>query len=97
VVKKRVTPKKSTATRKSAAPSRPRRGDRSRLDLRPLHDHIRDRIKKLKKQKERGQPAAAAAAGAGPMGGSIDDTIERLQAALDTLIDICHPTMDIPI
>ena len=95
MVKKRVTPKKSTAKRKPAAASR--RGDRSRLDLRPLHDHIRDRIKKLKKQKGKGQPVAAAAAGAGPMGGSVDDTIERLQAALDTLIDICHPTMDIPI
>lgn len=97
MVKKRVT-KKATATRKGAAPARPRRGDRSRLDLRPLHDHIRDRIKKLKKQKDKGQPAAGpAAAGPGPMGGSVDETIERLQAALDTLIDICHPTMDIPI
>ena len=95
MVKKRAT-KKATATRKAASPARPRRGDRSRLDLRPLHNHIRDRIRKLKKQKDRSAPVAAAA-GAGPMGGSVDDTIERLQAALDTLIDICHPTMDIPI
>lgn len=96
MVKKRGTSKKATGARKSAASSRPRRGDRSRLDLRPLHDHIRERIKKLKKQKDRAQPAAAAA-GPGPMGGSVDETIDRLQAALDTLIDICHPTMDIPI
>ena len=97
MVKKRVT-KKATATRKAAAPARPRRGDRSRLDLRPLHDHIRDRIKKLKKQKDKGPAVAAVGpAGAGAMGGSVDETIERLQAALDTLIDICHPTMDIPI
>ena len=96
MVKKRVPPKKSAAKRKSAAPSRPRRGDRSRLDLRPLHDHIRQRIKHLRKQKDKGQPGPAAA-GAGPMDGGVDETIERLQAALDTLIDICHPTMDIPI
>lgn len=87
MVKKRVTPKrKSTKKKASARSSQPRRGDRSRLDLEPLQRHIRKRIKEL----ESGRPAAEARVGE-------DDTVERLKAVLETLQDICHPTMDIPI
>jgi hypothetical protein len=97
VVKKRATSRKPAGKKKkSAAVKPPRRGDRSRLDLTPLHDHIRARIEKLKKKKK--QPVVPVEGmGIAAMGGSDDDTIERLQNALDTLIDICHPTMDIPI
>ena len=91
MVKKRAT-KKTAGKRKSSSAGG--RGDRSRLDLRPLQKHIRRRIADLKKQKKGPGPAAA---GVGPQGGSVDETIERLESALETLIDICHPTMDIPI
>ena len=90
MVKKRVTPKKPARRKKAAkaAKSRPR-ADRSRLDLAPLQKHIRQRIKDLKDRK----PEAAAAR----EGESSDETIARLESALETLEDICFPTMDIPI
>jgi len=94
VVKKRAT--KKTAGKKKGS-SAGGRGDRSRLDLRPLQKHIRRRINDLKKQKKGPGGPGPAAAGVGPRGGSVDETIERLESALETLIDICHPTMDIPI
>jgi hypothetical protein len=95
VVKKRAT-KKAAGKRKTSSAGGG--GDRSRLDLRPLQKHIRRRISDLRKQQKKGPMAAAApAAAVGPRGGSVDETIARLEGALETLIDICHPTMDIPI
>jgi hypothetical protein len=91
VVKKRVTPRKPTRKAKSAkSKASSSRGDRSRLDLGPLQEHIRKRIKDL----EYGAKPAATAARAAESG---DDTVERLRNALETLEDICHPSMDIPI
>lgn len=87
MVKKRSTPKKS-ARKKSAKPRA--RGDQSRLDLKPLQRHIRKRIKEL--QSGGAQPAAAARTDE-----SSEETIARLTNALETLEDICHPTMAIPI
>ena len=62
----------------------PKRGDFSRLDTAPLQAHIRKRIKELE-----GKKTAAARTG--------DDTLRRLKEALETLEDICHPSMTIPI
>jgi hypothetical protein len=92
VVKKRVTPRKPTRKAKPAK-SKPSssRGDRSRLDLGPLQEHIRKRIKELEGG---GKPTATRAVRTAE---SADDTIERLKNALETLEDICFPTMDIPI
>lgn len=92
MVKKRVTPRKPTRKSKPAkSKASSSRGDRSRLDLGPLQEHIRKRIKDL----EYGaKPAATTTARAAE---SPDDTLERLKNALETLEDICHPTMDIPI
>jgi hypothetical protein len=86
VAKKRTSRKAAgkSKTRRSATP--PRRGDRSRLDLKPLQDHIRKRIKDL-------ESAAPEMAGAR----QDDGTIERLKEALQTMEDICFPTMAIPI
>jgi hypothetical protein len=84
VVKKRA--KKKTPKAKPRKPTLPpRAGDRSRLDTKPLQEHIRQRIKDL-------QSGAGAA-----REGTTEQTIARLQVALDTLMDMCHPTMDIPI
>jgi hypothetical protein len=84
VVKKRA--KKKPAGKPKAKPApRPKIADRSRLDTKPLQEHIRKRIKELKS----GEPAAAAE--------GAEQRIARLQAALDTLMDICYPSMDIPI
>ena len=92
MVKKRVTPRKPTRkAKKAASTASSARGDRSRLDLKPLQRHIRRRIKDL----EGGaQPMMGTGARAAE---SRDETIERLKNALETLEDICHPTMDIPI
>jgi hypothetical protein len=90
VVKKRVTAKKSKRTKKAPQARKPApRGDRSRLDLEPLQQHIRRRIKEL----EGGGVATTAARS----GESNEETIARLRNALETLEDICFPTMDIPI
>ena len=96
MVKKRATSRKPTrkaakTAKKKKTTSRPAssRGDRSRLDLKPLQDHIRRRIKELE---EGTAPAAALRAAE-----SDEETIARLRNALDTLADICHPAMDIPI
>jgi hypothetical protein len=82
VVKKKA--KKKPAGKPKAKPApRPKIADRSRLDTKPLQEHIRQRIKELKS----GEAAAA----------GVDERIQRLQVALDTLLDICNPSMDIPI
>jgi polysaccharide deacetylase 2 family uncharacterized protein YibQ len=92
VVKKRVTARKPTRSKAKRATSKAYspRSDRSRLDLEPLQNHIRRRIEEL----EGGAKPKATAARAAESG---DETIERLRNALETLEDICHPTMDIPI
>jgi hypothetical protein len=90
VAKKRVTSRKSVRKAKPKARAASSRGDRSRLDLKPLQDHIRRRIKELEQGKA---PARAARR----VAESNEDTIARLRGALETLEDICHPAMDIPI
>ena len=90
MVKKRVTPRKPTRKAKSSKPAASVRADRSRLDLKPLQRHIRKRIKDLQSG---ATPAVAAARG----GESDEETIDRLKNVLETLEDICFPTMDIPI
>jgi hypothetical protein len=98
VAKKRTAPKKKTAGKakgtakgkakgKVKAAGRPPRGDVSRIDTSPLQEHIKRRIREL----ETARPMAAAP------GGAEDETLERLRQALETLEDICHPTMTIPI
>lgn len=82
MVKKRAKKKTASKPRKKAAP-RPKLGDRSRLDTKPLQEHIRQRIKELKSAES-------------PAEGH-EQRIARLQVALDTLMDICNPSMDIPI
>lgn len=90
MVKKRVTSRKPTRKAKPAASKKASsRGDRSRLDLEPLQKHIRRRIKELE---DGVKPTTAMRAAE-----SKDETIARLRNALETLEDICHPAMDIPI
>lgn len=90
MVKKRVTRKKPARRKKPSKSVQPRaRADRSRLDLTPLQTHIRKRIKDLEHGGE--YPPGAA------RGESDEQTIARLKNALETLEDICFPTMDIPI
>jgi hypothetical protein len=92
VAKKSVARKaaKKRKTTKSSA-----RGDQSRLDLKPLQRHIRKRIKDLESGRGKPKPMAAAA---GPRSAESDEeTIERLRNALETLEDICFPSMAIPI
>ena len=61
--------------------------DYSRLDTGPLQAHIRKRIKELE----------GTAAKSGAKARQADDTLQRLRLALDTLQDICEPTMTLPI
>ena len=83
--------KKRTASRKPARAKTKKstrlksKADSSRLDTAPLQEHIRKRIKDLEDK-----PAARAAK-------QDDDTLNRLRVALETLQDICEPTMTIPI
>ena len=87
---------RKTATKRKTTKSSSR-GDQSRLDLKPLQRHIRKRIKDLESGRGKPKPMAAAAA-AGPRSGESDEeTIERLRNALETLEDICFPSMAIPI
>lgn len=83
MVKKRAKKKTSGRPAKGKPSPRPKFGDRSRLDTKPLQEHIRQRIKELK-------------SGEAPAEGN-EQRIARLQVALDTLMDMCYPTMDIPI
>jgi hypothetical protein len=89
VAKKRVTRKPAAKAKRKAAGARSGGGDQSRLDLKPLQKHIRRRIKEL----ESGQKPAATRRS----GESDEETIERLRNALETLEDICFPSMGIPI
>jgi hypothetical protein len=85
VAKKKKAAKKKAA-RSSKAPKRrtvKATPDTSRLDTGPLQEHIRKRIMELE-----GKAAAAP---------SDDDTVQRLRQALETLEDICFPSMTVPI
>ena len=89
MVKKRVAPKKAAGKKTSRKIGADKRGDGSRIDLKPLQRHIRKRIEELEKKRT---------VGPGPAGGPSDEeTIERLRNVLETLEDICFPAMDIPI
>jgi hypothetical protein len=82
-VAKKKPSRKTARSRKS--PKRPvkKSPDASRLDTGPLQQHIRKRIEELegKAAKARGE----------------DETLERLRQALETLEDICFPSMTVPI
>jgi hypothetical protein len=90
VAKKRTASRKPVRAKKAGSSTRSKStgGDSSRLDTGPLQEHIRKRIKDL-------EGKAAARAGGDRM--QADDTLERLKVALETLEDICEPTMTIPI
>jgi hypothetical protein len=77
--------KKAASKKKSTKRSVKMGGDTSRLDTGPLQEHIRKRIKELEGKRSKSARVAE------------DDTLERLKNALETLEDICHPSMTIPI
>ena len=84
MAKKKTSPKKAARSRK--APKRrivKSTADTSRLDTGPLQEHIRKRIKDLE--------------GKATMARTEDDTLQRLRQALETLEDICFPSMTVPI
>jgi hypothetical protein len=54
------------------------------LDTGPLQEHIKKRIKELEGQAAKGARED-------------DSTLERLKMALETIEDICFPTMTVPI
>ena len=83
MAKKKVSPKKKAPRTPARKPAR-KLADRSRIDTKPLQEHIRKRIDALKQ-------------GATARTGTPDDTISRLQIALETLREICYPAMDVPI
>ena len=83
MAKKKLPARKSPARKKSAARITRPKGDASRLDTAPLQAHIRKRIKEI-------EGSASKARGS-------EDTLRRLQLALDTLEDICLPAMTVPI
>lgn len=88
MAKKRTAARKPARAKKTRAKARPKpTADSSRLDTSPLQQHIRRRIKELE-----GQAARSGAARQ-----EDDGTLERLRIALETLEDICEPTMTIPI
>jgi len=89
VAKKRTASRKPARAKKKGAAKRVKStADSSRLDTSPLQEHIRKRIKDLEDKY-----AARAVAG----GEEEDETLNRLKIALETLRDICEPTMTIPI
>lgn len=89
MAKKRTASRKPARAKKKGAAKRVKSTtDSSRLDTSPLQDHIRKRIKDLEDKY-----AARAVAG----GKEEDETLNRLKIALETLRDICEPTMTIPI
>ena len=87
MAKKRTASRKPARAKKKSPRPRPKSGDSSRLDTAPLQDHIRKRIEELEGE----------AAKAGGARVQEDDTLNRLKIALQTLQDICEPTMTIPI
>jgi len=88
VAKKKSASRKPAPAKKRTSRARPKStADTSRLDTAPLQDHIKKRIKELE-GKSAGRSAAARQG---------DDTLERLKMALETLEDICFPTMTVPI
>jgi hypothetical protein len=89
VAKKKSASRKPTRAKKASPKSRriKKPADASRLDTGPLQEHIKKRIKEL--EGARATAAAAPTEGAG--------TVERLKLALETLEDICFPSMTIPI
>lgn len=86
MAKKRTVSRKP-ARAKSAAKRARSTADYSRLDTAPLQEHIKKRIKELEGKAAKSGAAARTA----------DDTLKRLRLALDTLQDICEPTMTLPI
>jgi hypothetical protein len=82
---------RKSASRSRAASRKPKssEGDSSRLDTKPLQEHIRKRIKELEGQRPSGARSARRQ--------EDDGTLERLRQALETIEDICHPSMMIPI
>ena len=85
MAKKRTVSRKPVRAKKSTRLKPKPKADSSRLDTAPLQEHIRKRIKEIEDM-----PAARAAM-------QDDDTLDRLRVALQTLKDICEPTMTIPI
>jgi hypothetical protein len=87
VAKKRTASRKPVRAKKRPAPKRAKASaDSSRLDTAPLQAHIEKRIKELEDK------SAARTTAAGD-----EDTLQRLRVALETLRDICEPTMTVPI
>ena len=84
MAKKKAPAKKAKGAKKKSARGYKSTADTSRLDTGPLQEHIRKRIKEIE-----GKAKGARAADEG--------TLERLRVALDTLEDICHPSMTVPI
>jgi hypothetical protein len=84
VAKKKSSPKKAARSKKAPKKRTVKSpADTSRLDTGPLQEHIRKRIKELE--------------GKATMARSEDDTVQRLRQALETLEDICYPSMTVPI
>jgi len=84
VAKKKTAAKKSVRGKKSPARKVKSAADTSRLDTGPLQEHIRKRIQDLEGKYKKSRQAD-------------DGTLERLRVALDTLEDICWPSMTVPI
>lgn len=89
MAKKRSAPRKTSRAKKSSpkAAKRPKVSDASRLDTGPLQEHIRKRIKEVEGRRS----------GAGAARPEDDRTLLRLKQTLETLEDICHPSMTVPI
>lgn len=84
MAKKKSSPKKAARSKKAPKKRTVKSSaDTSRLDTGPLQEHIRKRIKELE--------------GKATMARSDDDTVQRLRQALETLEDICFPSMTVPI